>query len=179
MSIVEQDKTTVPVGTWQADVVHSSLGFEVAYMGISRFRGEVKDFEATLTNGRLTGAARIASLETKDENLGAHLQSPEFFDADRHPQVRFASREIVREGDRLEIDGEVTIKGVTRPATLRGTIVGRLADPHGRERIGLELETTIDRTEYGITWNAPMPDGSAALANEVTLEASLSLVAEG
>ena len=121
MSTITQDvtKTAVPAGTLQADVVHSSLGFEVQYMGISFFKGAVEDFEASLVDGRLAGAARIASLETKDENLQAHLLSPEFFDAERHPEVVFSGR-LVEAGDGVEVDGEITIKGVTKPAVLEG-----------------------------------------------------------
>jgi polyisoprenoid-binding protein YceI len=177
MSTTEQARTAVPTGTWQADVVHSSVGFEVPYMGLSAFSGTVTDFDATLTDGRLAGAARIATVHTKEENLTAHLLSPDFFDAERFPEVRFAGTSVVRDGDQVEIDGEVTLKGVTKPATLRGTIAGPTTDPYGKERIALELETTIDRTGFGITWNAPMPDGSNALSNEVTLRADLVLVA--
>jgi polyisoprenoid-binding protein YceI len=162
MTVTEQNTVAIPTGTWTADRVHSSVGFEVPYMGVATFSGEVKDFEATLTDGRLSGSAQIASLVTKDENLQAHLLSPEFFDAERYPTV--------------ELDGEITIKGVTRPATLTGTITGPVTDPYGNERYGLSLVTAIDRTQFGITWNAPMPDGSNALADEVTLKADLSLV---
>ena len=119
---------TVPAGTLQADAVHSSLGFEVRYMGIAFFKGAVKDFGASLVDGKLAGAARIESLETKDENLHAHLLSPEFFDAERHPEVAFAG-ELVPTGDGVEVDGEITIKGVTRPAVLRGTLTGPLDRP--------------------------------------------------
>jgi polyisoprenoid-binding protein YceI len=178
MSTITQDvtTTTVPAGTLQADVVHSSLGFEVQYMGISFFKGAVKDFEASLVDGRLAGAARIASLETKDENLHAHLLSPEFFDAERHPEVAF-SGPLAEVGDGVEVDGEITIKGVTKPAVLRGTITGPVSDPYGNARYGLELSTTIDRTEFGLDWNADMPNGTKVLANKVTLKAELSLVA--
>ena len=178
MSITEQITTAVPTGTWQIDLVHSSVGFEVPYMGLATFNGEVKDFDATLTDGHLAGAARIASVVTKDENLETHLLSPEFFDAERFPEVKFAAEDITQNGDKIEVAGEVTLKGVTQPATLRGTITGPVTDPYGREKIALKLETTIDRTEFGITWNAPMPDGSNALSNEVTLKADLVLVAQ-
>ena len=92
-----ETKTSIPTGTWTADVVHSAVTFEVPYMGIAAFSGAVKDFEATLADGRLAGAARIASLETKDENLHAHLLSPEFFDAERFPEVSFATMRRERE----------------------------------------------------------------------------------
>jgi polyisoprenoid-binding protein YceI len=175
-TITEQaSQVTIPAGSFQADAVHSSLGFAVKYMGVAFFKGAVKDFSASLVDGRLTGAARIASLETQDENLHAHLLSPEFFDAERHPEVSF-SGELVTAGDGVQVEGEITIKGITRPAILRGTLVGPIADPYDNPRYGLELETTIDRTEFGINWNADMPDGTKALANDVTLTAELSLV---
>ena len=146
-------------------------------MGIGTFGGTVSDFDASLDDGRLAGAARIATLEVKDENLHAHLLSPEFFDAERHPEVSFSTEQAQVEGDRASrFEGEITIKGVTRPATLTGTIVGPKTDPYGNERYGLKLETTIDRTEFGIIWNADMPNGTKALADEVTLKADLSLV---
>ncbi len=145
-------------------------------MGIAAFSGAVKDFEATLADGRLAGAARIASLETKDENLQAHLLSPEFFDAERFPEVSFATTAADGRDGQVELEGEITIKGVTQPATLTGTVVGPVTDPYGNERYGFKLETTIDRTAFGILWNAPMPDGSNALADDVTLKADLTLV---
>ena len=176
MSITEQSPTLLPTGTYGVDRVHSSVAFEVEYMGIGTFSGTTSDFDATLENGRLAGAARIASLEVKDENLHAHLLSPEFFDAERHPEVSFSTEEAQIEGDRVTFEGEITIKGVTRPATLAGTIVGPKTDPYGNERYGLKLETTVDRTEFGIVWNAEMPNGTKALADEVILKADLSLV---
>src|SRR3954466_13642901 len=175
MSTITQ-QTNIPSGTLDADVVHSSLGFEVQYMGIAFFKGAVKDFSASIVDGKLAGAARIASIETKDENLNAHLLSPEFFDAERFPQVTFTSAAVEVDGDHVEFEGAITIKGVTEPATVRGTVTGPVTDPYGNRRYGLQLETTIARTQFGITWNAPMPDGSDALALDVTLKADLSLV---
>jgi len=174
MSTTEQS-VAIPTGTWQADAVHSAVGFEVPYMGVATFSGSVEQFEATLADGELTGSAQIGTLVTKDENLKAHLLAPDFFDAERHPTVAFRGT-LRSEGSQAEVVGEITIKGVTRPATLTGTITGPVVDPYGNERYGLSLGTTIDRTEFGITWNAPMPDGTNALADEVTLEADLSLV---
>jgi polyisoprenoid-binding protein YceI len=171
-----QHEAIVPAGTFNADPVHSSLGFEVRYMGIAFFKGAVKHFQASLVDGKLAGAARIESLDTKDENLHAHLLSPEFFDAERHPEVRFEGA-LVPSGKGVEVEGQITIKGVTEPAILRGNLTGPLTDPYGNVRYGLELKTTIDRTKFGLAWNADMPDGTKALANEVTLKADLSLVA--
>jgi polyisoprenoid-binding protein YceI len=175
MTITEQQTTGVPTGTFQADVVHSSVDFEVQYMGIATFTGGVEDFEASLVDGRLEGKARIASLVTKDENLKTHLLSPEFFDAAQFPEVGF-SGQAVETATGVTFDGEITIKGVSLPATLSGTVTGPVTDPYGNERYGLRLETTVDRTAYGITWNNDMPNGQKALADDVTLKAELSLV---
>ncbi|HUY71461.1 MAG TPA: YceI family protein [Gaiellaceae bacterium] len=176
MSTTEQQEITIPAGTYGADRVHSTVAFEVGYMGIGLFGGAVQDFEASLSDGRLAGKARIESLETKDENLHAHLMAPDWFDAERHPEVSFSTEQAKAEGDEVVFEGELTIKGITRPATLTGTIVGPVSDPYGNERYGLKLETSIDRTAFGLDWNNDMPDGSKALADEVTLKAELSLV---
>ena len=176
MTSTEVQTRTLPGGTYNVDRVHSSVAFEVEYMGIGTFGGEVTDFDASLVDGRLSGAARIATLEVKDENLLAHLLSPEFFDAERYPEVSFAAETAELDGPEARFEGEISIKGVTQPATLTGTIVGPVVDPYGNERYGLELRTTVDRTAFGITWNAEMPDGSKALSDEVTLKATLSLV---
>jgi len=176
MSITEQQESTIPAGTYGVDRVHSTVAFEVGYMGIGLFGGDVTDFEASLSDGRLAGKARIESLETKDENLHAHLMAPDWFDAERHPEVTFSTEQAKAEGDEVVFEGELTIKGITRPATLTGTIVGPVSDPYGNERYGLKLATSIDRTAFGLEWNNDMPDGTKALADEVTLKAELSLV---
>jgi len=177
MSTTEQATTGVPTGTWQADTVHSQVAFEVPY-AVAAFNGEVTDFAATLSDGKLTGSARISSITVKDENLEAHLLSPEFFDAERHPEVRFETDTLRRDGDRVEVDGRITIKGITKPATLRGAIVGPTVDHFGKNRVGLKLSTTVDRTDFDMNWNMPLPTGEPALANEVTLTADLTLVAQ-
>src|SRR3954466_14491069 len=141
MSTAEQIQQSIPTGTWKADTVHSSVAFEVPY-AVATFSGEVPEFEATLEDGTLRGVAKIASIKVKDENLEAHLLSPEFFDAERHPEVRFEGSNITRDGNDVTVDGEVTIKGITKPATLSGTIVGPAVDHFGANRVGLSLQTT-------------------------------------
>src|SRR5207253_2776665 len=138
MSITEAVQAA-PAGIWKSDPVHSSVGFSVRHMGVSPFRGGFADFEATLAGDRLVGRARVESISTPDENLTGHLLSPEFFDADRYPELRFESTEIRREGDDLVVPGELTLKGVGRPVELRGSITGPLDDPYGRSRLGIEL----------------------------------------
>ena len=176
MSTIEQTKQGIPTGTWQADTIHSRVAFEVPY-AVAKFTGEVPDFEASLVDGKLTGTAKIASIKVKEENLEAHLLSPEFFDAEQHPVVSFSGSDIKRDGDKVEIDGEITIKGITQPAKITGTANGPAVDHGGKTRIGFELETKLDRTKFNMNWNMPLPNGEPALANEVTLKADLTLVA--
>ena len=182
MSVIEQT-ATITAGTWQSDPVHSSLGFEVKSLGAARFRGEDSDFEGTLRVGEdgaeLSGSGRVASLRTKDENLDAHLQSPDFFDSERHPEIAFRSTDVTfGPGDEVTVEGDLTIKGVTKPVVLRGTASAPVADLAGTEKAALELETTIDRTEFGVSWNAPLPGGGLALANDVSLKADLVFAQE-
>ncbi len=159
------------------DTVHSRVAFEVPY-AVATFSGEVPDFEATLSDGKLSGSARISTITVKDENLEAHLLSPEFFDAERHPEVKFDTETLRRDGDQVEVEGKITIKGITKPATLRGTIVGPTVDHFGKNRVGLDLSTTIDRTAFDMNWNMPLPTGEPALGNEVKLTADLTLVGQ-
>jgi polyisoprenoid-binding protein YceI len=148
----------------------------VLYNGLTPFRGGFTEFEASLEDGELSGTAKVDSITTEDENLTGHLLSPEFFDAERNPALRFVSREIRRDGSTVVIDGELTLKGLTRPVELRGELAGPIGDAYGKTRIGLNLETTIDRTQFGINWNAQLPSGENALANDVKLTADLQLV---
>ena len=177
MSTITDTKTQAPVGTWKADTVHSSVAFEVPY-AVATFGGTIDEFEATLADGKLAGSARIESIQLKEENLRAHLLSPEFFDAERHPEVTFATEAAEREGDTIAFRGELTIKGITQPAVLEGPIVGPAVAHFGATRVGLKLRTTIDRTRFDMNWNMPLPNGEPALANEVTLKADLTLVGQ-
>jgi polyisoprenoid-binding protein YceI len=117
-------------------------------------------------------------VKVQDENLGTHLLSPEFFDADRAPQIAFSATDIGRDGDDVVVNGELTIKGVAQPVTLSGTIADPIEDAFGNDRIGLSLATVIDRTKFGLNWNLPLPNGKPALANDVKLTADLYLVKE-
>ena len=163
-------------GTYKLDPVHSSASFAVKHMVVSTFRGRFENFDATLDDGKLIGTVDVSSIVVKDENLAAHLQSPEFFDAERHPELRFESTDIRRgEGDEVVVDGELTIKGITRPVEARGTLEGPAVTFGDVNKVGLTLEAIIDRTEFGLNWNAPLPKGGFALANDVKLIVELEL----
>jgi len=168
--------TAVPAGTWTVDGVHSSIGFEVEHM-VSTFRGRFEDYDVQLVDGKLVGAVAVPSVKVYDENLEAHLQSPDFFDAQLHPELRFESRELLIDDDgSVTLEGDLTIKGITKPVTAHGRYVHVEADMGGGERIGLALDTTLDRREFGLKWNAPLPKGGFVLGNDVTLKVALELV---
>ena len=169
------DTEAVPAGTWGVDKTHSDVGFAVDYLA-GTFSGTFSDFDATIADGTLKGSAKVASIQVKDENLAAHLQGPEFFDADRHPELSFASRSIARDDDGvLTIEGTITMKGHTEDVEIKG----RISDPYGGERFGLRLEAVVDRDKFGISWNNPLPSGEPALSNEVTITAELQLARQG
>jgi polyisoprenoid-binding protein YceI len=178
-----ETSTIAPLGTWSTDPVHSTVGFEVDYLA-GTFKGTFRDAAATLTiseDGRtaLEGAAKVSSVDVKDENLNAHLQSPDFFDTESHPELAFRAEDVELEGAELAIDGEITIKGVTNPIRLTGTAGAPIDDPWGNKRLGIELAATVDRTDFGLDWNNPLPSGDLALADEVTILADLQFVQAG
>ena len=181
MSVIESTKQFAPAGTWAADPVHSHVSFEVEYAGVNTFRGGFKEFTAVLTGGdeaSLEGSAKVATVDVKDDQLNGHLQTPDFFDAERFPEIAFRATELRRlEDNRVEGKGELTIKGVTKPIELTGKIApAPSTDPFGRERLGLSLETSIDRNDYSVSWNAPNQSGGNYVADDVKLLAELALV---
>jgi polyisoprenoid-binding protein YceI len=174
-STVEK-RNTLPAGDWALDSVHSQVGFAVDYH-VGTFRGTFSPVTARLEvaddgTARLTGSAPVTGVRVQDENLTAHLLSPEFFDADRTPEITFSSAQFEQSGDEVEIAGELTIKGTRLPIRAHGT-VGEQTDVNGRRYFGLNLEAEVDRTQYGLNWNNPLPNGEPALANDVSITAEL------
>jgi polyisoprenoid-binding protein YceI len=175
MTSVLDTATTLPTGTWNVDATHSQVGFAVEYM-VGTFRGTFSPFEAKLADGVLEGSAPVSGVQVQDENLTAHLQSPDFFDAEQAPTIQFRSTSIVRSGDEITVTGDLAIRGVTRQVQLTGTVGEPAEDPYGGTRFSLRLEGTVDRTLFGIAWNNPLPNGQPALADDVALTAELYLV---
>ena len=177
MSTTQQTSVTgIPTGTWNLDPVHSSLGFAIKHSGVMTFRGDFPEFDAGLADGRLVGTARVASVRVDEPNLAGHLQTPDFFDAEQFPELRFVSNSIERDGERVSIAGDLTLRGVTHAVELSGTASGPVTDGYGTQRLGLDLETTINRHDYGISWNQPLPSGEPALADDVVITANIALV---
>jgi polyisoprenoid-binding protein YceI len=172
-------QTRVPAGTWSLDPVHSTVGFEVGYLA-GTFRGAFGDVQLRLEiaddQARIEGTSHVASVDVKDENLSAHLQSPDFFDAERHPELRFVAEDVDLKSETVHAPGEITIKGVTKPVEVTGTLTEPIQDAWGNDRLGLQLAASVDRTEFGLDWNMPLPTGDPALSNRVTIVAELQLV---
>ena len=154
MSIVADPQATiVPAGEWTIDPVWSSLEFEVKKLGLMTVKGRAPSFTGSIQGGDspvIEGTVDATSITTFDETRDGHLQSPDFFDTQRYPELRFESTSVSTDGDGVVVEGNLTVKGITKPVELTGRYVGAASDPWGNERIGLELEGTIDRTEFGL-----------------------------
>ncbi len=170
--------TTPLNGTFVADPIHSNFGFAVRYQGVSIFRGALEEVEARLADGRLEGAAKVESISIRTpEAFRAHVLAEDFFDAANHPEVRFVSSqvELVDDGT-ATASGELTIKGISRPVEVTGSWTAPTPDAFGNTRAHVQLEAVVDRTEYEMNWNLPLPSGAQALGNDVTLTVELSLI---
>jgi polyisoprenoid-binding protein YceI len=171
-------------GRYTIDPVHSNVGFAVRYMGVSMFRSHFDEVEGELTaeGGEiaLQGRAKVESIGiTAPEQFRGHVLSAEFFDNDNHPYIEFKSTRIQLNDDATaSVEGELTIKGNTAPVTAQGTWQGDTGHAFGGERAALQLEATVDRTQFALNWNAPLPGGGNALEDDVTLTIDLNLIKE-
>ena len=179
MAITTEVQQALPTGTWELDRVHSVVGFEVPYL-VGTFKGQFRDARARLIvadgEATLAGSASVASVVVKDETLSTHLQSPDFFDADRHPELLFSATDIDVHDERVTARGTLTIKGVTKPVEVSGTSTPPLVDAYGKERIGLQLSATVNRHDFGVSWNIPLPTGKPAVGDDVTIVTELYFV---
>ena len=172
----------VPAGTYTVDPVHSSIAFSVVHNGVATFRSGFGAYAARLSGGeapRLEGTVDVASIEIDEEQLKGHLLSPEFFDAERYPQLLFTSSELsVADDGAVTLRGELEIRGETRAVEASGRF-GRLgADLAGKARVGLSVAATVDRRSFGLDWNAELPSGGEVLDYEVAIAVELELVEE-
>ncbi len=172
-------KTPSP-GIYRLDPDHSSAGFAVMHK-VSKFRGSFAHFDATLEVSpggdlSLAGSADVRSLLVKNTEQSGHLQSPEFFDAARHPSITFRSSSIALASDNaISLTGDLTVRGQTRPIEATGVLTFVEDDLHGRARVGMDLAAEVDRTAFGLVWNQALPGGGFAVADDVTLTVELEL----
>jgi polyisoprenoid-binding protein YceI len=172
----------VPAGVYSVDPVHSSINFAVIHNGVSTFRSGFRDYEAKLTGGeepRLEGTVEVASVDIEEEMLKGHLLSPEFFDAERYPRLKFGSTAFeVAEDGALTLRGELEIHGQTHEVEASGRFAQLGTDLGGSARVGLSLATRVDRRGFGLEWQAELPSGGEVLDYEVDIAVDLELVKE-
>jgi polyisoprenoid-binding protein YceI len=172
----------IPAGTWSVDPVHSSITFAVTHNGVTTFRSGFDRYDARLTGGeqpRLEGTVEIESIQIDEEMLKGHLLSPEFFDVQRFPHLRFASTGLsVGENGDLRVVGDLEIHGETRKVEASGRFAQLGGDLAGKARLGLSVESTVDRRDFGLDWQAQLPSGGDVLDYAVTISVELELVGE-
>lgn len=172
------------VGTFAADPIHSTFQFAVKHMGVSTFRSTFEDFDAKVVGDdqgvRVEGSVRVESLAIKQPDFRAHVvQGADFFDASNHPELTFRSTNVVlNEDGSAVVEGELTIKGITKPFTANGSYVPVTEDVYGALRAGVDFETTIDRRDWDFSFQAPLPKGGEALGTHVKITAHVELVKE-
>ena len=172
----------VPTGTWTVDPVHSSVTFAVTHNNVATFRSDFDSYEATLTGGdeaQLVGSVDVQSIDIDEAQLKGHLMSPDFFDTERHPKLTFTSSRLdIDEDGTVRLAGELEIKGNVREVEATGRFGELGADMGGNPRVALSVSTAVDRRDFGIEFNADLPNGGQVLEWEVAINVDLELVAQ-
>jgi polyisoprenoid-binding protein YceI len=167
--------TQIPTGTWSIDPVHSTIGFGVKHLGVSTFRGTFKQAAGSIVTAddaikSIEGTVRVENLDTQEPSLTGHLHSEDFFHAEQYPELTFKSTSIeAGEDGSLRVTGDLAIRGVSRPVVLDAEIEGIGDGPDGATRMGIAATGAIDRSDWGIVWNAPLANGAFAVAERVKL----------
>jgi len=173
--------SSLPIGTWKIDPVHSSVEFQVKHLGIASVKGQFKEFEGTLevtADGvRAYGTVETASVDTREPQRDAHLRSADFFDADQHPQITFQSTAVrtIDEED-FEIEGDFTLHGITRPLKLIATLEGTETDHEGHPRVGVSASTQISRADHDMKFNMALGSGNVVVGDKVKILLDISAV---
>ena len=172
--------TSLPEGSYSVDPAHSHVGFSVKHMGIATVRGKFEDFSGRveLKDGELTaeGTVKVDSITTGQPDRDSHLKSGDFFLAEEYPTLTFRVTNTEGTTDDLELTGDITIRGVTKPITLKGEATAGGQDPWGNERIGFDLSGKLNRQDFGLSWSQTLANNSLLVSNDVKLQISASLV---
>jgi polyisoprenoid-binding protein YceI len=176
--------TALPTGTWKVDSVHSSVEFQVKHLGIATVKGQFTEFEGTLEVGPENtvayGTVQVASVNTREPQRDEHLRSPDFFDAARYPEIAFRSTALrPLDEDTFEIDGDISIHGVTRPLTLKAVLEGTETDPQGNDRVGLSAVAQLLRSDFEMKFNAALGSGNMLVSDKVKILIDISAVKAG
>jgi len=175
--------TLVPTGTWSVDPAHSTVGFSVKHLGIATVRGRFDEFDGTLEIGhdlasaRAYGSAKVDSINTDEPGRDEHLRSADFFGAEANPELHFESTAIrPLDEDTFEIDGQLSMNGVTKPVTLTAVVLGTETDPWGNERVGIEVTGQVNRGDWNMTFNQALGSGNLLVGEKVKLGLDVSAV---
>ena len=183
MSITQAE--TIPdyvAGSWTIDPLHSEVGFSVRHMMVSKVRGKFTKFSGELVTAEnplassVTAEIDLSSIETGAEQRDAHVRSPDFFDTDNHPVMTYRSTGIRPKGDGYVVDGELTLKGVTRQVPLHLEINGFGPDPYGGTRAGFTATAEINRQDFGVNWNAALEHGGVVVSDKVNIQLEIEAV---
>jgi polyisoprenoid-binding protein YceI len=171
-------------GDYALDPSHTTIGFTARHAMVTKVRGHFRDFEGTAhvdTTDPSASSVRVTidagSVTTGNEQRDGHLRTPDFFDIDNHPQITFVSTEVERDGTEWEITGDLTINGITKPVTILFEETGSAKDPFGNTRVGFEGAATIDRTDWGLSFNAALETGGVLVSEKIKLEFDISAIA--
>ncbi|MCU1514689.1 MAG: polyisoprenoid-binding protein [Microbacteriaceae bacterium] len=168
-------------GTWKLDPTHSELSFSVKHLKISKVKGTFETWDVTVVTGEnpndttIEATVDVASVNTKQADRDNHLRTSDFFLVEAHPNMTFKSTSIALKGDDLTIEGDLTLRGVTLPVTLKGEFGGVITDDYGRTKAGAAVSTVINRQEFGVSWNAALEAGGFTLGDDVTITIDLQV----
>ncbi|MFA5606738.1 MAG: YceI family protein [Leucobacter sp.] len=163
------------VGTWKVDPAHTEVGFSVRHLAISKVKGKFEEFDATFITAEnpldssVTASAEVASINTNEKNRDGHLRTGDFFAAEEFPQLTFVSTAVREEGGDFKVDGDLTMRGVTKRVTFDFDLGGFGEDAYGNVKVGFTATTIVKREDFGLTWNAPLEKGGFLLGSDVTI----------
>lgn len=181
------ETSTLPgyvVGTWQLDPSHSDVSITARHFMVSKVRGHFNDFAATIVtavnplDSTVTATIQAASIDTRQEQRDAHIRSADFLDTDNHPTITFRSTGLRPNGADFKLDGELTIRGITRPVTLDLELNAIGPDPYGGTRIGLSARASVQRHDFNINFNALMETGGAVVSDKLDVALEIEAVLE-
>lgn len=171
-------------GHYDIDPAHSRLGFVARHAMVTKVRGSFSQFtgsfdvdSSNLSASKAQVTIQVASVDTHNEQRDGHLRTNDFFDAPNHPEITFTSTRIEQiADDTFTVTGDLTIKGITRPVTVELVYTGSAVDPYGNTRVGFEGVSTINRSDFGITFNATLDTGGVLVSDKITLEFDISAI---
>jgi len=175
MSITADQIPGYRAGTWVIDPTHSEVGFSVRHLAISKVKGKFERFSGTITTAEnplestVEATVEVASINTNQADRDGHLRTGDFFAAEEHPEFTFTSTGARAEGGDYKVDGELTLRGVTKQVSFDIDFGGFGTDPYGNYKVGFTATTVVNREDYGIQWNAPLETGGLLLGSDVTI----------